>query len=98
MEKNKISSYVRDGKLLIYNDLGELLVSWPVWKKRYHELCTEVCYFSEFCEDVIFRDLDFLYLVCNDKPNIVPLLKDCREAKLLYRNIKGKIVKKIVRR
>lgn len=81
----------------IYNGSGELLVSIPIKDKKVHSNCCDVCNFYDYCgkDLLMFGDDSFMSSVCND---LLEIALDIEDGKALYNSLKGRIIKKIVRK
>ena len=80
----------------IYNDSGELLVSIPIKNKRIHTSCCDVCNFYDYCgKNLLMFGDDTFDSVCVD---LLEITLDIEDGKALYNNLRGRIIKKIVRR
>ena len=81
----------------IYNGRGELLVSIPIKDKRIHSSCCDVCNFYDYCSKdlLMFGNDTFISAVCED---LLEIALDIEDGKALYNSLRGRIIKKIVRK
>lgn len=87
-------------RIIIQNDLSEVLVSWPCEEYRPSAYpCTQHCRLADFCSDsLIFSESNYMEELCNEMREIYFDSSSPTQARTFINSLKGKIIKKIARR
>lgn len=86
-------------KIIIQNDRDEVLVSWPCGEYRPSAFpCTQYCQLELFCDKPIFFESTCIEELCEEWREIYFDFSSTEQARTFINSLKGRIIKKIVRR
>ena len=87
-------------KIIIRNDLSEVLVSWPCGEYRPSAFPrTQYCRLELFCSDKpIFFESTYMEELCNELREIYFDFSSTEQARTFINSLKGNLIKRIARR
>lgn len=87
-------------RIVIQNDLFEVLVSWPAKEYRPDAYpCTQFCRLAPLCSfTYIFSNYTDLEELCSEIRDVHFIFTSDQQAQTFINSLKGKIVKRIARR
>ena len=88
-------------RILIRNNLSEVLVSWPCEQFRPGAYpCTQFCRLAPFCSLTFIFSNDYTDLaeLCSELQDVYFAFASDQQAQIFINSLKGKVIKKIVRK